>query len=203
MGFSKPLTFFFFGRSGAGKGTQVDKLKNYLEENDTTRKVLLVQTGELMRALIRQEDSYVSKKVEEVHQNGLLLPSFVPVWLLSNFLGDNLTGEEHLIFDGVCRQEPEAPIMAEMMEFFDRSEPHIIYINSSRQWCKDRLLDRARSDDTPKEIDNRLDWYESNVVPTLESLRTYPVFEYHSINGEQSIEEVHREILTELGLDSR
>lgn len=196
--FTEPRTFLFFGRSGAGKGTQAKKLVTYLQEIDTERDTLYIETGKLFRDFIEHHNSYVSTRVKQVLEEGGLLPAFLPVWMWANYLVSSFTGEEHLVFDGVGRRAEEAPILSEALGFFNRDGSHLLYINSSREWCKDRLLERGRSDDTPEDIDNRLDWYEENVVPTIEALEKDPNFYLLDINGEQSVDEVHQEILNKV-----
>jgi adenylate kinase family enzyme len=59
---------------------------------------------------------------------------------------------------------------------------------------------RGRLDDSDEEIKKRLDWYKANVVPAIEYFKNDPDYKFVSINGEQTIEEVHREIMQKLEL---
>ncbi len=63
-----------------------------------------------------------------------------------------------------------------------------------------RLLARKRVDDVPDEINERLDLYDSEVVPVLNFCKTNPVFNYLTIDGERSIEAIHADIVKKVGL---
>jgi adenylate kinase family enzyme len=68
----------------------------------------------------------------------------------------------------------------------------------SREWSKKRLLARGRGDDTAQDIEERLTWYESNVMPTIEFFRKDPYYKVVDVNAEQTIEEVQKEILEKI-----
>jgi adenylate kinase family enzyme len=46
-----------------------------------------------------------------------------------------------------------------------------------------------------KSIETRLEWYKTDVVPVVEYYRTNSYYNFVEINGEQSVEAVHAEIL--------
>ena len=48
------------------------------------------------------------------------------------------------------------------------------------------------------EIKNRLSWFETEVSPTIEFYKNHPKHTFFDINGEQTLEEVAREIQTKL-----
>ncbi len=50
------------------------------------------------------------------------------------------------------------------------------------------------------DIERRLDWYDNNVLPAIEFFRTKPEYTFIEINGEQSIEKTHSDILKITGL---
>jgi len=191
-----PQTFIFYGRSGCGKGTQADLLIEYLKKSDPKRKVLYAETGDLLRAFAAQ-DGYSNKLVKNVLDSGGLLPEFMPIFVWSRFLAENLTDNEHLVFDGVCRRTPEAPILDSALKFYKREKPIVILIEVSRDWAKARLLARHRNDDDPAEIERRLAWYEKDVIPTMKFFENNPDYRFLKINGEQEIEKVHQDIIKE------
>jgi len=61
------------------------------------------------------------------------------------------------------------------------------------------MMARKRADDTPEKIQNRLDWYEKDVLPSINYFRNKPSFDFIEINGEQTIENVHNDIIKALG----
>jgi len=192
-----PQTFIFYGRSGCGKGTQADLLIKHLEKIDPNRKVLYAETGDLLRAFAAQ-DGYSNKLVGNVLETGGLLPEFMPIFVWSQFLAENLTDNEHLVFDGVCRRPLEAPVLDSALKFYKRDKPIIILIEVSRDWAKARLSARHRSDDDQSEVERRLAWYETDVIPTLKFFENNPNYCFLKINGEQTIEKVHQDIIEKI-----
>jgi len=193
-----PQTFIFFGTSGSGKGTQALLLKEFLEKNDS-KKVLYLETGEKMRDLSKK-DNLTGRKTKEILDAGGLMPEFLPVLVWAEFFVENVNGDEHIILDGVSRREHEAVIIDSVMKFYDRQNPTVIFLEVSPEWATDKMEKRGRVDDRQEEIKNRLAWYEKNVLPAINHFRNNPYYRFISINGEQSIEEVHQEILNKAGL---
>ena len=61
------------------------------------------------------------------------------------------------------------------------------------------IIKRGREDDTQDQISGRMGWFETDVLPALEIYRNDPRYQVLHINGEQSIEAVHAEIVEKLG----
>jgi adenylate kinase family enzyme len=114
---------------------------------------------------------------------------------------DNLSGDEHLITDGLSRRLPEADILISALSFFKRPNPKVIYINVSRDWATNRLISRGRKDDSATGVTSRMDWFEESVVSVLDYFKKRDDYEFIEINGEQPIEGVHNEVLAKLGLN--
>lgn len=195
----EPLTFIFFGRSGCGKGTQAKLLLNFLREKDTTRKTLYIETGARFREFA-EEANFTSDLCGKVMKSGGLLPAFLPIWIWTDFLIKNVSGNEHMILDGLSRRQSEAPILDSAMKFYNRHKPVVFLIDVSREWSKQRLLSRGRSDDTKQDIEERLTWYETNVMPTVEFFKNNPDYNFIVINGEQEITKVQQDILESVSL---
>ncbi|MFA5838644.1 MAG: nucleoside monophosphate kinase [Candidatus Paceibacterota bacterium] len=194
----KPETFIFIGPSGCGKGTQAELLISYLKENDPQRKVFYLESGEKIRNFMNGE-SYSSELSRELYEKGILQPEFLAVWVWSDILIENIKGGEHLVVDGTPRKLREAKAFDTAIRFYKREGTHVIFINVSRLWSKERLVERGRADDKMKgDIEKRLGWYEKEVTPTIEYLKNDPNYKFHEINGEQSIEGVHNEILAKV-----
>lgn len=184
----------FFGRSGSGKGTQAKLLSEYLKKLDVTVPVLYVETGAKFRELATQ-DNHSSRIIKEIMGEGGLMPEFLPIWIWSDFLVKNFTGKEHLIFDGLCRRLHEASILDSAFKFYGLKNVYIVLIDVSRAWAKERLLSRGRKDDNNKDIDARLDWFDSDVMKSVEFFKQNSNYKFISVNGEQSIEKVHQDIV--------
>jgi adenylate kinase len=194
----KLITTIFYGRSGAGKGTQANLLKEHLEKNDPEHKVIYIETGTELRKIVAEEDNFTSKLTKKIIESGKLMPAFMPIMAWGSILKERLTGNEHIIFDGIARRLHEAHIVQGAFDFYSRENPKIFVIDVSREWAFEHLKSRGRSDDTDEEINKRLDWYDENVVPAIEQFRKNDKFQVIEINGEQSIEEVHKNVLEAL-----
>lgn len=194
---NKPQTFIFFGRSGSGKGTQAKLLKELLEGKD--RKVIYLETGEKFRNFI-QKDNYTANLTKEVMKDGGLLPPFLPVWIWADSLIEQFSGVEDLILDGLARRASEAPVLDSAISFYKRERPYVISINVSRDWSKERMMSRGRSDDTEEYIESRLDWYDRDVLPAMEYFRNHSGYHFIDVHGEQSIEKVHEDLVKKISI---
>ena len=194
-----PSTFIFAGPSGSGKGTQVTLLKEYLAKKNPEISQFSSYTGDGFRALMNGT-TLDSRLVKEIQDAGELQPEFLAVYLWAGNLINNITGNEHLFIDGSPRKPAEAIVLDSAMRFFKRSPIHLILVNISNTEAKRRLLLRARHDDSTAEIDRRLGWYTTEVVPSVDYLKGQPGYFFHDINGEQSPEQVHQAVVKALGL---
>ena len=185
------------GQSGSGKGEQSTRLQKTLKEKDPNGEIYNLETGNNFRKLVTGE-SYSSKLAKAVADKGDLQPAFLAVCFWAENLLDNFKGNEHLVLDGICRRIEEAQNFTTAAEFYN-IKPTVIYIKVSRKWATDRLFGRGRADDVNLEqLNGRLDWFEKFTLPALEYLKTNDRYTVLEINGEQTIEEVHQEILQKL-----
>ncbi len=192
----KPQAFIFIGRSGCGKGTQVELFKKILEEK-TGLKDIHVETGSLLRGLVKTL-SYTGQKTKEIIETGSLMPESVVIGLWVDHLIKNFTGKENLFFDGAPRKLQEAILLDGTLNFYNIKNYKIIYVNVSRDWASKRLLARGRKDDTEDGINNRMTWFENDVIPCVDYFKNNPNCEVCEINGEQNIEDVHKEIISKI-----
>jgi adenylate kinase family enzyme len=192
-----PQTFIFIGRSGCGKGTQVALLQKILKEKDPSHEIIHLETGSKFREFITQE-GYSNKLSLEIYNKGERQPDFLAVRFWANLLVDTIKADKHIIFDGICRSLPEARIFSTISEFYDRKIT-VVNIGVSRDWSRKRLLARRRDDDNSYEIEKRLDWFEKDTYPAIEYFKKNDRCIFVDINGEQPIEDVHREIILKLG----
>ena len=196
-------TIIFIGRSGCGKGTQADLLQSYIAGNDKeSRRILSVETGERFRQFIKG-DTYSSSLSNEVYKNDLRQPDFLACFMWGKVLIEELGKDTHLIFDGTSRSLLEASILSTALQFYQRENPKVIYLKVSRKWSEEKLLARGRSDDkTLTDIDKRLDWFDRDTLPAIEYFRNNQFYKLLEINGEQSKEKVHSDIVAAYGNSS-
>lgn len=193
-----PQTFIFIGQSGCGKGTQAELLKKVIQEKHPDDEIFYLETGENFRKFIKGE-KYSNKLAKIISDKGDLQPAFLAVYFWADILLNNLKGGEHVILDGICRRLEEAKVFTTAMEFYNRKLT-IVFIDVSRKWSEERLMARGRLDDKNLEqLKGRLDWFEKDTGDVIEYFKSNSFYTFLDINGEQTIEEVHNEILQKLG----
>ncbi len=194
-------TIFFVGCAGAGKGTQAALLKQYLERVDTTRPTHHITTGDKFREFAGGDKFYAQRRVKEILNTGGLMPAFLPIWIWSGLFIELIQNNEHLLLDGFPRRPEEGLILESALSFFERASPHFIVLDAPDTVIMERLIEhRKRHDDTKEEIQRRLDWYRSEVMPMLEQFKTSPNYVVHEVDANRSAEEIHADIVHRLGL---
>lgn len=190
--------FIFIGRSGSGKGTQADLLKSLLEEKEAT--VKHITTGGGFRDFIKG-DNYVAGCANKVNEVGGLQPEFLAVWNWSNIFINSLKENDSVILDGAPRKVYEVQALHSAIKFLGYKNPIVVYVDVSETWAKEKLLSRGRDDDkNVEDIDKRLSWFETEVLPVIDVYMHDPRYKLIRVNGEQSIDEVNKEILTKLDM---
>lgn len=193
----KLQTIIFYGKSGSGKGTQADLLKKYLKENDSEHSAISYETGDKVREFATG-DGYVNKLVDNTIRNGELLPESFAIWTWVTFMIENLSENDHVIFDGLARKRREAEILDETLVYLKRLKPTIILLNTSDECALKRLLDRGRNDDDKEKILKRLNWYVKETTPAMAVFENNPNYNFVTIDGNKSIDEVHESVIKSL-----
>ncbi len=196
----KKGVYIFIGQSGSGKGTQAGLLEDKIKSLDPEGKTFRLETGVIFRYLISQ-DNFIAHRTKSMIEEGKLPPSFLGVHAWSHALIEGYSGDQHVLIDGTPRITDEVPALISVFEFLGW-EPHLIHIEVSDEWSYERLKNRGRFDDKEdSDIWGRIQWFHASVVPAIELLKQCPRVKVHNIQGEQTIEEVHRDICREVGLE--
>jgi len=194
----KHKAILFFGIVGAGKGTQVSLLQEHLDTQDQSS--LYIYPGNEYRAISTQ-DTYISKRVKDTMDAGNLLPDSLTDGLVVSLLMEKYTGSETLILDGYPRSLRQSETLADMAKFYSIEEMTVLVIDISEEEAVKRMLSRGRSDDNQEGIQKRITVYKDQVYPSLAHLQDRMSLTVHTINGEQTIEEVHVDIKKALKLE--
>ena len=190
-------TFVFFGIVGSGKGTQVKLLMDFLKSKDG-KECTYAYPGNEYRRII-DSDSYTGNIIKDSVSRGELQPGFLTDAIVANILISSLKAENHLIADGYPREIAQSESFEKMIKFYKRENIKIIYIEVGKEEAMNRNLLRGRHDDTKEGIEKRFDEYINKVVPAMNYFKDKPGYTIYTINGEQTVENVHKDILSALG----
>src|SRR3989344_6860928 len=170
-----------------------------MKEKDPTSGVVRPEMGDLLRKFMQSGTSLASHTAAIVNSGGLV-PSFIPIYMLTGILNQSFDGTEHLILDGTCRRPDQSRAVDEMMQLWKRWNLQAIVLKLSKESAKARLIARGRVDDAKDEaLASRFAWYEEHVVPSFEELRKLG-WTVHEVDGEPDVETVHKNILNTLHL---
>ena len=192
-------TVIFIGPQGSGKGTQIEKLKVILEANDR-RRVVDIQTGRRFRALAATAETFAEDKIATTLNSGQLQPDFMSTILWGKAMLDQLDNKSHLLIDGFPRTVGQIPDLDDAFKFFERGVIDVINLVTPEAVVRERMVSRARHDDTSDSIETRLRWYREDTLPVIAYYQGRPNTNVHTIDGTDTIDGVHSQILAALQL---
>ena len=102
--------------------------------------------------------------------------------------------EQILLLDGSPRRLFEAQVLDEFMAHLHRPRVKPIYLDISNEESTRRLIARKRSDDTAEAIHNRLAWFTTEVIPTID----YYGDRIIRVSGEGDIAKIQSDIQLQL-----
>lgn len=195
---NKPKTFILTGRSGSGKGTQAKILEQFLKIHSPSIPVLYIETGVKFREFV-QGQSVSSKLAKEIYALGERQPDFLAVWNWAHVMIEEMSGHEHIIIDGTPRSLEEAEVLDSAMTFYKREQPYVLHLDVTREWSRHHIETRAKKegridDQSQREIDRRLDWFETDVARAIKFYQNHRGYQYVMIDGERTVEEVAKSI---------
>lgn len=195
---NKPQTFVFIGRSGSGKGTQIELFKEYLINKNIPVKSIVM--GDIYRSFFK-ESGYVKDIARDITMNqGKFQPDFITNALFVRTTIDIIDEESTIFFDGYPRTINQLEIIKDLLLYIKKEGAIIINIEVSRENVKNRMIARGRGDDNENAIETRLNEYDKYIVPMIEIIKVDSFFKYIEINGEGKIDEIHKDIIKSLNL---
>lgn len=176
------LNILIVGPQGAGKGTQAQRIA---EEYGIPH----VATGDLYREHIAK-GTELGKLVEPYLRNGQLVPDEVTIPIVKSEIIER--GENGFVLDGYPRNLAQAEALDGMLDEIERPLSIILLLELDDEVARERMLERARHDDTPEVINRRLVTYHETTEPIVEHyLATGKLVKVHA---ERTIDEVWAEI---------
>ena len=212
---SKPLNLLILGPQGSGKGTQADLLIKKFG-------YLMMGAGECLREAAKT-DTELGKRVKaRIDQGELVEPEDIGEVIKNKLL--TVPKEQPVIFESYPRTLVQYEYMKKFWTETGRGDFSALFIGLSEEESIKRLSARRvcencginyvagtaekcvrcggnlvqRHDDYPEAVKKRLAWSNSELLPLIEQFEKEG--KLVRINGDQSIEDVHQEILRKLSL---
>lgn len=172
----------FMGVAGSGKSVQGRLLADELG-------LPWLSTGEFLRMLIageQRKEMLSGKLLDDQDMIALVQKIFTVVDV-----------EHEFVLDGFPRSLDQADWLLGQVKHGQLDVTAVVHLQASEEIVEERLLQRGRPDDHKQAIRERFQEYEESIKPILAHFREadIPVYE---INGEQSPESVHGQILAVL-----
>lgn len=180
------------GRPGSGKGTQAKLLAEKIGAK-------IFSSGDEFRALAAGP-TYLGRRIKSGMEDGELMPHWLASYIYEREVFVTEPADK-LVFEGACRTQPEAELFHEISLWLPR--PYTaIYLSAPEEEVWQRLIKRAqlenRKDDSESVIRKRFDEYTKKNEAVIGAFRERGTLV--EVNGQQSIEAVHADVLKALNL---
>lgn len=177
------MKIILIGIQGAGKSTQGNLLCEKL-------KIPYLSTGHIFREMAKEKVP-LGRYIKEIMNAGFLIPDEKTVEIVSLYL-KKPEYENGYILDGF-------PRTLEQVEMFKNGVDKVVYLKVSDKEALWRLSYRNgddRNDETLMAIRKRIELFHQLTEPVLDFYRQNGTLV--EIDGEKSIEEIHKEILEKI-----
>ncbi|MHC2069500.1 adenylate kinase [Bremerella sp. T1] len=177
------MRIIFLGPPGVGKGTQSQKLVDFLS-------IPHISTGEMLREAIRNKTE-LGLKVAAQMEGGRLAADEIVVQLVRQRLAQPDCRNGYLL-DGFPRTLPQAASLDLGLAVDDEAVDAVLNLTVDEEELFHRLMARAkkedRSDDNEETIRNRMKVYDDMTSPLISYYEEQRIL--HRIDGLGSIDEV-------------
>ena len=170
-------------------------VKDFLDlKNQST---LYIGTGNHFREMMTQDD-HTAQLVKKIYDEGGRHPDFLAITMIGNIFRFEYKEGQNVIIDGAARSLHEANVLLEVLNFYEFKNIKVVHIDVSHEWCVDKLLKRGRDDDNQKVFEIKHIWFENDVKPAIEFFRNNKGVDFIEVNGERSIENIHKDIISKI-----
>lgn len=175
------------GPQGSGKGTQAARLSEAYG-------IPTVAAGDLLRAAVERGDE-LGQRVAALLNNGILVTIDLWVAVVGAFL-DQADLSRGYLLDGVVRTMEQVEQFTAILKERSLGEPWVLVIDLNDVVAIDRLLKRARHDDTEEAIRSRLEWSRTQTEPVIAHYQQ--LGRVVRIHGDQSKDAVYADVVQAL-----
>ena len=176
------------GTVGSGKGTQVALIS---KEYD----IPSVSAGDLFRNEAAKPTE-LGKRVDKILRSGGLMT--IDLWkeVVGAYI-DHTNFSKGYILDGVLRSLEQVAAFNALIKEKQLPEPWALEIRLDEDIAMERLMKRGRQDtDSVEATKARLEWSRTQTQPVIDQFRE--LGRLVSVDGDQTIEKVHADIIEEL-----
>ena len=184
------MIIIFFGPPGAGKGTQASLLSKILN-------IPHLSTGDILRNKLQDKDD-LSSKLKQIMDDGNLVSDQI----LNKIVSIKLNSKEcsnGFILDGYPRTISQNNFLINFLEKNDLKISNIFDLKVKDTKIIERIKYRSsienREDDKEDIIKNRISKYISETKPLSDFYLKNYIENYHQVNANQEIENIHEDIL--------
>lgn len=187
----------FFGPEGSGKGTQAKLLSEALH-------LPILTSGDLVRDAAANDRGIIGEVVRSALAEGKYVADS-EMYVLWKWRLKDEDAKGDWIMDGFPRNVEQAKFLDDKISKYGYQVEKVIYLNLSEEESYRRLIKRGRPlhegstelHDSPERIKSRLTIYKEGEKDVLDYYRQKGVLV--EINADQSIEDVHKDILKTVG----
>ncbi len=186
------MRLLIMGPQGVGKGTQAALLAEHYG-------IPTISTGDIFRYNIKNQTELGKKALEFINKGEL-----VPDELTNSIVKDRLAMDDvknGWILDGYPRSASQVVALDKMLEELGTPLDNVVALTAERDVLMARMAKRAeiegRADDTPETIAKRLDIYEKETAPLLDTYNKRGILV--NIDGAGDINEISQNIISQLG----
>lgn len=183
------------GPQGSGKGTQGVRVAEAYG-------IPVVATGDIFRANIKNSTE-LGKKVKAITDAGNLVPDDVTGEVVSDRLSQDDAATRGFLLDGYPRNAAQVTYLDTFLGESGAALDAVIVLDVPREESIARISERAtiegRSDDTEEAVAHRLDIFERETAPIIDTYAARGIVD--RINGVGSLDEITERIFA--ALDAR
>jgi len=186
------MRVILLGAPGSGKGTQAALLADAL-------RIPAISTGDMLREAVDAGTS-LGRRVEEIVASGELVDDATMAKVVRTRL-DRSDAASGFILDGYPRTLDQARDLEGVLDELDEQLDAAILVEVPIDEVVRRSIARGREDDTEDVVRRRQEVYREQTEPLIGYYRKLGLL--RPVDGDQSIEQVHRAVLSALPMESR